>query len=113
MTGKPAYRLLLVVAATLLLSACESTNIAAIKNDPSKYQNKTVHVAGTVTTSFGALSMGGYEIEDPTGRIFVISNRGIPAKGARVVVEGTVFSGVMLAGQALGVAIKETKHQVR
>ena len=113
MTGKPACRLLLVLAATLLLSACESTNIAAIKNDPAKYQNKTVHVAGTVTTSFGVLSMGGYEIEDPTGRIFVVSNRGIPAKGAQVVVEGTVFSGAMLAGQAIGVAIKESKHQVR
>ncbi len=112
MRGKLTYRLLLVSIAALVLSACESAKIAQITNDPSKYQNKTVRVDGTVTTSFGALSSGVYEIEDETGKIWVISNKGVPSKGARVSVEGTVFSGAMVMGQAVGTAIKESRHRL-
>ena len=111
-TRVPARYLLLSLAA-LLLTACETVKIADIKNDPSKYRDKTVHVAGTVTNSVGVLSTGGYEIEDETGRIFVVSNQGVPARGAHVDVEGSVFSGAMILGQPIAVAIRETRHRVR
>ena len=107
------YQILLLAAAALFLSACEGTTISRIKADPSRFQNKTVAVRGTVLNSVGVLSTGGYEIEDDTGRIFVISNHGIPSRGTRVVVEGTVFSGASILGQSVGVAIRETKHHVR
>jgi hypothetical protein len=103
MRGNAKARFLLVVAAGLVLTACEGiTKISEVKNDPSKFRNKKVRVMGTVTNSVGVLSTGGYEIEDDTGKIFVISNQGVPAKGAEVVVEGTVFSGAMVLGQAPG-----------
>ncbi len=109
-----AARFLVLVAAGLVLVACDGvTKIADVKNDPSKFRNKTVRVAGTVTNSVGVLSTGGYEIEDETGRIFVISNQGVPSRGAKVVVEGSVFSGAMVLGQSVGVAIRETKHRVQ
>src|SRR3990172_7728582 len=114
MTGKTKARFLLLLAAGLVLTACEGvTKISEVKNDPSKYRDKKVRVMGTVTNSVGVMSTGGYEIEDDTGKIFVVSNQGIPARGAEVVVEGTVFTGAMVLGQALGVAIKETRHQLR
>ena len=114
MTGKLKARFLLVVAAGLILTGCEGiTKIAEVKADPSKYRDETVRVMGTVTNSVGVMSTGGYEIEDDTGRIFVLSNQGIPARGAEVVVEGTVFTGAMVLGQAVGVAIKENRHQLR
>ncbi|HKZ69689.1 MAG TPA: hypothetical protein VJ020_06400 [Anaerolineales bacterium] len=114
MTGKTKARFLLLLAAGLVLTACEGvTKISEVKNDPSKFRNKTVRVMGTVTNSVGVLSTGGYEIEDDTGKIFVVSNQGVPARGAQVIVEGSVFSGAMVLGQAIGVAIRETKHQVR
>jgi len=114
MTGKAKTRFLILLAAGLVLTACEGvTKISEVKNDPSKFRNKTVRVMGTVTNSVGVLSTGGYEIEDDTGKIFVVSNQGVPARGAQVIVEGSVFSGAMVLGQAIGVAIRETKHQVR
>ena len=114
MTGKVRARFLLLLTVGLVLTACEGvTRISEVKNDPSKFRNKTVRVMGTVTNSVGVLSTGGYEIEDDTGKIFVLSNQGVPAKGAHVIVEGSVFSGAMVLGQAVGVSIRESKHQVR
>src|SRR3990170_6809343 len=113
MTGKKAYRFLLPLLAALILTACESVKIADIKADPSRFRNKPVQADGTVTTSFGALSVGAYEIEDETGKIFVITSHGVPSQGARVRVQGTVFSGATVAGQAIGVAIRESKHEVK
>ena len=107
-------RFLLLVVAGLVLTACEGvTKISEVNSDPSKFRNKTVRVMGTVTNSVGVLSTGGYEIEDDTGKIFVVSTQGVPGRGARVIVEGSVFTGAMVLGQAFGVAIKETKHRVQ
>lgn len=112
--GGMRARFLILLITGLVLTACEGvTQISEVKNDPSKFRNKTVRVMGTVTNSVGVLSTGGYEIEDATGKIFVVSNQGVPARGAQVVVEGSVFTGAMVLGQPVGVAIKETKHKVR
>jgi len=106
-------RVLTLAVLGLVLAGCESIEIAKIKQDPSRFQGKTVQVEGTVTTSFGAMNMGGYEIQDETGSIYVISNHGVPSGGAKVVVQGTVFTGAMLAGRSLGVAIREKEHKVK
>ena len=113
MEGKKKLHLALPLIAALILVACESVKIADIKADPSRFRNKSVQVDGTVTISFGALSVGAYEIEDETGKLFVITSQGVPSQGARVRVHGTVFSGAMVAGQAVGVAIRESKHEVQ
>jgi hypothetical protein len=105
---------MLLLAAAVALTACESvTKIGDVNKDPSQFRDKIVRVEGTVTNSVGVLSTGGYQIEDNTGRIFVISNQGVPARGSKVVVEGSVFTGAMVLGQPVGVAIKESRHQVQ
>lgn len=101
-----------VLAIALLLTACEEAKISKIKNDPSHYNNRTVVVDGRVTNSFGAIVAGVYEIEDETGKIFVISNGGVPSKGARVAVKGKVMNGVTLMGRNYGTAIRESDHKV-
>ncbi len=105
--------LFLTLAAALLLSACGSTKIGRINMDPSRYRNRTVSVSGTVTNAVGALGTGGYQVEDDTGKIFVVSASGVPNKGARVKVTGTVMSGVNILGTSIGTAIKEYNHKVR
>jgi hypothetical protein len=101
------------VLAALLLSACATmVPIGRISADPSRFLNRTVRVKGTVTTSFGVLGAGGYEIEDATGKIYVISATGVPNKGSRVEVTGTVLSGLTIAGRAVGTAIRESHHKV-
>ena len=99
--------------AAVLLTACEEAKISQIKADPNHYQNKTVVVDGTVTNSFGALIAGVYEVEDETGKIVVISNGGVPTKGARVAVKGKVMNGVTVMGRNYGTAIRESDHKVR
>ena len=66
MRMKTHFQFLLLLAASLLLTACEGVTIAQIKADPSRFRNKTIAVRGTVVNSMGVLSKGGYEVEDST-----------------------------------------------
>jgi hypothetical protein len=97
----------------VVLSACGSIKIARINADPSRYANRTVTVTGKVVNSVGVAGTGGYQIEDNTGRIYVLSRSGVPSRGSTVKVTGTVSPGVQLLGNPVGVAIKEQQHRVK
>jgi hypothetical protein len=103
----------LVVPALALLTACGSVKIGRINADPSRYANRTVSVTGRVTNSVGVLGTGGYQLEDETGRIYVLSRTGVPSRGSRVRVTGSVTPGATVLGQPIGVAIREESHSVR
>ncbi|MEX2263552.1 MAG: hypothetical protein WD696_16465 [Bryobacteraceae bacterium] len=109
----PNKKLPLILLAALALSGCGATKIGRIKADPSRYHNRNVKVEGTVTRSVGAIVAGLYEVEDETGKIYVLSNRGVPSKGSRVGVSGTVTSGVTVGSRSFGTAIRERDHKVR
>jgi len=102
-----------MAAAALVLSACAPMTIGRITSDPSRFRNQTVHVSGTVTNSVGLMGKGGYQIEDQTGRIYVISGSGVPSRGSRVTVTGRVLPGAEVLGTAVGVAIREDSHKVK
>ena len=68
---------------------------------------------GTVTNVVGALNAGVYQVDDGTGKIFVMSGRGIPSKGTRVKVSGNVTQGVNIMGKSFGTTIQEHNHKVR
>jgi len=102
-----------VAAAALLLSACAPMTIGRINSDPSRFRNQTVHVTGTVTNSVGLMGKGGYQLEDQTGKIYVISGSGVPSRGSRVTVTGRVLPGAEVLGTAVGVAIREDSHKVK
>ena len=102
-----------LVLFTLLLSACGTTRIGRINADPTRYQDRGVTVEGTVLNSFGALGAGGYQVEDDSGKIFVIATRsGVPSKGSRVRVNGRVQTGATILGKSYGNAIRENNHRV-
>ena len=103
----------LVLAAALLLAGCASTKIGRINADPSRYRNRTVRVSGTVVNSVGLLGTGGYQVEDDTGKIYVISRTGVPSRGSHVTVTGAVTSGAEVLGTAVGTTIREQSHKVR
>lgn len=102
-----------LLAMALMLAGCGSVRINRILADPSRYTNRGVSVEGRVVNVVGALNMGVYEVDDGTGRIYVVSTRGVPTKNARVKVDGTVQPGINVMGRSLGTAIKETGHRVR
>ena len=105
--------LLLIFAAGLLMTACAPTRIGRILDDPGHYRNRSVRVEGTVVASAGLLGTGAYQVEDGSGKIYVVSRSGVPRTGARVEVEGPVVGGVELMGQSLGTAIREREHKLR
>jgi hypothetical protein len=111
--GFMKLRLTGALAAALILAACAPLNIGRINSDPSRFRNQTVRVSGTVTNSVGLLGKGGYEIEDPTGKIYVISGSGVPSRGSKVLVTGRVVPGAEVLGTAVGVTIREQSHKVK
>jgi hypothetical protein len=104
---------LLLVPLLAFLSGCAAVRIGQINADPSRFANRSVSVSGRVTNSVGVLGTGGYQIEDETGRIYVLSKTGVPSRGSRVRVTGTVTPGATVLGQPLGVAIHEEHHTVK
>jgi hypothetical protein len=103
----------MVVLAAAALAGCAPVTIGRITADPSRFQNRSVTVTGTVTNSVGLLGKGGYQIEDPSGRIYVISGTGVPSRGSRVKVTGRVVPGAEVLGTAVGVTIREQSHKVQ
>ena len=103
---------LLLFASISFFTGCpEQTTIARVTNDPARYRNKEILVVGQVTNSFGALGEGIYELSDETGKIWVITRRGTPSKGARVGAVGKYVPGVTWAGRSLANALQETDRK--
>lgn len=112
MRSRTKSRVLLPAAAALLLAGCGSVKIGRILDEPNRYQNRTVRVDGRVDSSFGALVTGVYQVADDTGKIYVLSNGGVPRKGARVSVKGRVMSGITVGPRSFGTSIREESHRV-
>jgi hypothetical protein len=106
-------KLAILFLASILLAGCAPLTIGRITADPSRFQNKTVRVSGTVTNSVGAMGKGGYQLDDGTGKIYVISGKGVPSRGSKVEVTGRVSPGVELLGTPVGIAIREENHKVQ
>ena len=97
----------------LWLSGCSSVKIGRINADPNRYYHRTVRVDGTVVTSAALLGTGGYELDDGTGKIFVVSRTGVPSGGSHVAVTGSVVGGAQILGRTVGTVIREDHHTVR
>ena len=93
-----------VVVAATVQAACASTRINSILADPSRYSNRDVRVSGSVVDSYSLANRGVYKIDDETGQLWVVSDRGVPRKGARVTAKGTIREGFNLGslGSAIG-----------
>ena len=98
---------------TLALSGCVTqTHVARIVNEPYRFQNREVEIRGMVTGSVNAVVAGGYQVDDGTGRILVLSNGGVPRKGTEVSVRGYVVPTVSAFGNSYGITIRERDRRV-
>ena len=66
--------------------------------DPQKYADREVSLRGDVTRSVGLLGNGAFELDDGTGRIWVVSRRGLPRRGAHVRADGHLKDFVNVGG---------------
>lgn len=90
-----------------------NTSINKINADPSRYHNKKVTIVGTVTDSYGVFGEGAYEIDDGTGRMWVIAERTVPARGAHVEAKGYVVTGFVFSGRNMGTVLQETGRKAK
>lgn len=95
-----------------LVAGCRSgvTPISILLNDPGRFDHKVVRVAGTVTHSIGVLTYGGYQVDDGSGTLTVVSKQsGAPREGARVGVEGEFRSAFTLGSESVAVIMEKQR----
>lgn len=95
----------------LLLTGCGATKIGNLQDNLDKFENQQVTLSGEVveTLSIPFIHKGAYQIDDGTGKIWVVSSDNIPARGDKVRVTGTVKVGVEIAGKNFGMVLMEEK----
>ncbi len=74
-------------------AGCATKTVNHVLADPARYAHREVSLAGRVVESVSVAGKGFYRLEDPTGRLWVFSTRGVPRKGATVKVKGRVHDG--------------------
>ena len=90
------------------LNACAGTiHIRDLLDQPQKYEGKTVQVRGSVTKSAGLLGNGAYEIDDGTGKIYVIvRGQGVPREGATTKAKGRFESLFSFLGRTMAAIVQ-------
>ena len=113
------HRLLTVaVLSAFLISGCAArgVRIAELKDQPTKYDDKTVSITGMVTSSWGIplVPFQLYNVDDGSGEITVLSRSGrTPAKGTRVEVKGKINEFAVFGGRSVGLHIQEEDRKVK
>ena len=112
-------RVALIAALAVAASACglglRNPNISELKNNPGRYQERSVHIDGVVTSSWGVplVPFRMYKVDDGTGEVTVLSNGSrMPTRGARVRVKGKVNEVAVFGGQALGLHLREESLRI-
>ena len=97
---------------SVFLVSCEKEKISDINADPGRFHGKEVQIAGKVTQSIGALGKGVYQLNDGSGSLWVYSDKlGVPAKGAKVGVKGTVIPTFTFLGVNYATVLREADRQ--
>src|SRR4051812_24963838 len=100
-----AAMLALVISAGCASFSMRNPSIADLNRNPGRYQDKSVSIDGTVTSSWGLplVPFRFYKVDDGTGEVTVLSQSSrMPAKGERVKVKGRVNDVAILGGGPLG-----------
>ena len=117
-----------VVVAALLVSAlasaaCASRTVNQVLADPSRYRDREVRLSGAVVDSYSFVNRGAYRIDDGTGQLWVVSDKGVPRTSARVTVKGTIREGFNVGslgdrinlpqGIGSGLVLMESSHKAK
>lgn len=112
---------LLLGAVSLSALGCARTTISRILAEPQRYTHRSdVRLDGDVVESMSFLGHGAYKLDDGTGTIWVISNHGVPRRGARVKVHGRIrdvvdVSTIMRLPEQIGsgLVMTDAEHRAR
>jgi len=108
---------LALIAAAFLMAGCKSEQLTPIRtllDDPSRFNRQVVRIFGKVTRSVGVLGYGGYQVDDGSGTLTVVSNQGgAPRTDAEVGVEGEFRSGFTLGTESAAVLLERRRFTRR
>ncbi len=113
---KTRLLLSLTLAATVVGCAARSARVAEIKQNPGRYDDRSVSVTGIVTSAWSVplVPYKFYKVDDGTGEITVLAGSGrAPTRGARVRVKGRIEDIATLGGNAIGLHIRQTDLDFR
>ena len=105
--------------AVLLFLSCKANTIAPVPttpiktllDDPSRFDGKTVRVAGEVQSPVALLGYGTYKVNDGTGTLSIVTEGGgAPREGAKVGVEGKFRSAYTVGTQTAAVLVEEHRY---
>lgn len=105
-----------LLAAIVAGCALRAPNIADIKQNPGRYDDRTVAVTGVVTSSWSVplVPYKFYKVDDGTGELTVLAGSGrTPTKGARVRVKGKVTDVATFGGNAIGLHLRQTDIDIK
>lgn len=111
--------LVLALAAAMATSGCKDnrTRVSAILSAPEKFVDREVLLGGEVAQSYAMnlliAEAGAYQVDDGTGKIWVITRNGVPASGSQVGVKGRVTGGLKLGREVFGTVITELDRRVK
>lgn len=116
--------ILLAVVALIsisVLAGCKGgpkvEEISRVLADPTAFRDKDVVVAGRVTRVFdptsGLLGLSAYQVEDKTGKIWVVSRTGAPSVGTEVGLKGRLREDFKLGSEVFGAVINEVERRSR
>ena len=109
-----------LLAVAMMLAGCELKTIHQIRAEPDKYADREVGIAGRVVRSYSVLGRGVYEVDDGTGKLWVVSEKGVPRTGAEVAIKGKIKDGFDLGSVvklpeaiSAGMVMIESSHKAR
>lgn len=93
-----------------LLSACSGrVSIESINHDPAQFRGKEISIAGRVANSFTEGNASAFELDDGTGRLWVLrENTNLPAHNSSISVRGTIEQGLPFGGRKFVIILRET-----
>ena len=115
-----ALGLIGTIALAAAVSGCalgvRNAQVAELKYNPGRYQDKTVAIDGVVTSAWGVPLMPFklYKVDDGTGEVTVLAQDGrTPTKGAHVRVKGKVSELATFGGQSVGLHLRQSDIDFR
>jgi hypothetical protein len=102
-----------LLSGIVMLSACSHhASIESINRDPGQFRDKEIAVAGRVVNSFATADAGAFELDDGTGRLWVLrNNTDLPAHNSSVTITGKLEQEFPFAERKFVVILHETHER--
>jgi hypothetical protein len=110
----------LIAAGALFIAGCKNndrTMISSILERPDKYMDRNVYIGGEVMRTYSVnlviAEAGAYQIDDGSGKIWVITRTGVPREGAKVGLKGRVDTGIKIGREVFGAVVREEERRTK